>query len=317
MDYMAEAAKINSWAALVPPSWAYGDAYSKALIIAYSSSLTFPSSMQALVCGAKGFLDSISQHPVEIAILQNHESAKFFSASAKSNYKNGSRQIDVKVTEEEITEGGYVCFLSPTLRVGVGFNEGIARNAIELARGMFFMLAGHTAADQKAFEASVDLTKPDRLSASSDIVETFAMPDMFCFSALESMAQLSERVQFNHAGEFRQRVSVALTFLGRATSEMDSTIRFSSMWIALEVVAGGYGKVEKLLSTLAGSNDVKKQLGEIKRARDNLFHHGQRYNLSQEQERLICAAIASEIFRVHGINDGKLQSYFKSAFASE
>jgi hypothetical protein len=78
------------------------------------------------------------------------------------------------------------------------------------------------------------------------------------------------------------------------------------LWIALEVVAGGFGKVAQLSERLIGSDAATPMLEDIKEARRKLFHEGRRYALSQDQERLICALIIAAPLNWFGISDKDL-----------
>jgi hypothetical protein len=201
-------------------------------------------------------------------------------------------------------------FFSPALKsTGGGIAESAAKAAIRVARGALLLFGGHTMADQRLFGATLKLTDPPQPALSTPVVENYAFPNKFLFCSAESVELVSRRICHNPSPENRRRISLALTFLERASSEMDVTVRFTSMWIAMEVVAGGYGKIEKLIEQTTGDSKVRSHLKEIKVARDQLFHHGQRYTLSQEQEKLICAVIAAKIFRDHGVSDRVTQSY--------
>ncbi len=130
------------------------------------------------------------------------------------------------------------------------------------------------------------------------------------------MAALGQKMAVHLPPDRRRRMSTALTFIGRAAAEMDATVRFSHLWIAVEVAAGGFGRVEGMFDRIAADQAPRAKLKEIKDARVELFHQGRRYALSQDQERLMCAAIIAELLSWYGLQDDLMRAAVQELGAS-
>lgn len=308
---MSDKKRINSFFELVPKSWSENEKYAAVILEGYSSSIWDDSEARTLALSSSKIADLVSKHPIIFRFMQIKSKNELLSSSFKSLYRNGQRTINFSPKMEELEPGSYVVFLSPVAKVEGGTADGLAREAVGLARGLLFMMEGHTVADQRMFGMTLQLGTVQQAAINSPTFENFLLPEEFSYSTSETVKLVSERLRHNNSREFKNRLAIALTFLGRAASEMDATVRFTNMWIALEVVAGGYGQIEKLITDITSDEGARQKLREIKGARDRLFHHGGRYALSQAQEQLICIAIAAELFRIHNVTDPKLQTHLK------
>jgi hypothetical protein len=307
---VAEKKQLKGWRDILPLDWVEEGKYSDLIVEGYSSSLR--PAQQEVLLAAKGVIKKICEHRLGICFVHFSDSNNLQSGQLLSLYQDGNRLIQFNIEERKIPPGDYVLLFSPALKLSYGTQEGIARNALAVGRGLLMMLAGHTAAEQLVFTFRIPIDAPDKIGFASPATENFLLADQFSFCSVESVRLLSDRILHHLPSEIQRRFETALIFLSRATSEMDATVRFTSFWIALEVVAGGYGQVIRLTERISNSASLRAKLNEIKDARDGLFHYGRRYALSQAQERIICALILGELFLRYEIADPKLAECLSS-----
>ncbi len=302
--------RMNSWTDILPSEWLESANFGDIVLEGYASSLSSGSKARTVALEAKELLQNVSSHPVTFSFVSFDEPNNIGDGNVSITYLDGQRIVDFQLGERKIPKGDYVVIGSPELRIhDGGANAGIATNALNAARGLLMSLAGHTAAEQLAFTFRLNKSTNDRLSYTSRIIENFRPSDEFLFCTMESIRELAKRTGTHLTPDHRRRFETSLIFLGRAAGEMDATVRFTHMWIALEVVAGGYGKIDALLTRVSSGALLKQKLKQIKSARDGLFHHGRRFGLAEGQERLICAAILSEFLHHYRVVDPALQTY--------
>jgi hypothetical protein len=304
---------IGSWNALVPQEWRKLEYAAEAIIEVYSSALGRGSAEQLLASSALQALKQSEPRPLAYEFIKLEKECQVPSGSMMSCYRAGQRQLFFKVEQATVPPGDYLVLISLTNALpDGGTGEGPSRDLIARARGLLLGVLGHTATDQKVASFRVDIQQDDRTSYSSPAVENYEPASKFRNCSPESLQLLSER--FPHlSSELQGRLNLALTLLGSAASEMDGSVRFTNMWIALETAAGGYGKVLKVMQTLCGPAASHRAFEPIKTARDNLFHHGKRYYLSQDQEKFLCAAVVAITFSSANISDPGLKSYLSTA----
>ncbi len=309
---------LTAFSDLVPLEWRDPAVYAEVIVEIYSSGAAYGSVAQALAESARALIRAIDSHPVTWNFIRFTAEQPVPSVSAFSLYSDGERHIEAHWGPEAVIPiGDYVVFASPLQRLnGGGTLQADATRALGAARGALMALAGHTAAEQLVFRAMPSIEKLDHLTQTAGLTENYASAEDFTYCTPESVAQLAARLATHIDPVRRRRFLTALTFIGRAGAEMDATVRFSHLWIAVEVAAGGYGKVEGMVSKLTKSEAVRGKLAEIKEARRQLFHEGRRYTLSQDQERLMCAAVVAQLFLWFGVVDAKLSEVIESLGAT-
>ncbi|WFU74270.1 HEPN domain-containing protein [Bradyrhizobium sp. CB2312] len=93
--------------------------------------------------------------------------------------------------------------------------------------------------------------------------------------------------------EFRDRLKRACNFINAAMDQKDEAFRFSSYWIALEIIVGGTSDAirSKLAAAYGERNksfaDERLFYKEIERRRHDLVHKGSFGTLQSYQERLM------------------------------
>jgi hypothetical protein len=93
--------------------------------------------------------------------------------------------------------------------------------------------------------------------------------------------------------QFREQFQIACNFFNGAMDQKDEALRFSSYWIALEVIARGTSgairnRLEKAYNNAPRSFvDTILRFSEIAEIRHNLLHKGQFKTLKSYQERLL------------------------------
>ncbi|MGQ0683499.1 hypothetical protein [Bradyrhizobium sp.] len=125
--------------------------------------------------------------------------------------------------------------------------------------------------------------------------EAFRMPlfsDNFKFVDLRLAKELSERLA-KQLADYRKRLQRACNFFDMALDQVDEAFRFSSYWIALEIIVGG--KSDAIRSKLAAAYgqkdksfiDEKLRFREINQKRHDLMHKGEFAGFAAYQERLM------------------------------
>jgi hypothetical protein len=305
----AERRPINAFSDLIPPEWRDPADYAAVILEFYSSGIALESPVRKLTEYARSVVRSVCSHPVTWHYLRFTQDQPVSSLTARSVYSEGERSIIAHYGEDVIPVGDYIVFASPVLRAeNGGTAEAEPTHALRAARGALMALGGHMAAEQLILRTMPSTEKLDHMTRTAGPFENYEPPEMFAYCGPESIAQLGAKMAIHMDPEHRQRLSTALAFVGRAATEMDSTVRFSHLWIALEVAAGGYGKLNVMFQKIATEEGARTKLADIKGARDQLFHHGRRYSLSQDQERLMCAAIIAQLLSWFGVKDEKLSA---------
>jgi hypothetical protein len=312
-----EARPIAGFSDFVPPEWINPSVYAKVIIEFYSSGLGRLSLGRELSESARNVVSAITPHPITWAFAIFSLDIPFPSMIMYSTYKDQDRYIEGRLANGVIPAGDYVVLTSPVRHGEDGQTiEGEATNALSVARGALVALAGHMAAEQLILRTSPTIDKLDHITGTAGITESYMPPDAFAFCEPQNIVELGLRMATHMHLEHRRRFATALSFIGRAAAEMDATVRFSHLWIALEVAAGGSGQIRRLFNKITQAEEVGHKLDEIKEARRQLFHEGRRYALSQDQERLICAAVMTQFFSWFGISDKKLSETILTLGAS-
>jgi hypothetical protein len=290
----------------VPEAWVDPVAYASVILDFYSSALGRGSKARELSEDAHALVSALCAHPVTFGHVRFGQEVPVISLTAYSVYSDGERSIEARSGKEAIPVGDYVLIASPVRRNEKGDTvEGEARHALSIARGVLVSLCGHMAAEQLILSTRPAIEALDNMVRTAGLSENYEPPDIFAFCQPDTVAELGRRMALHIDVERRRRYSTALSFIGRAAAEMDATVRFSHLWIALEVIAGGSG-VELMLDSVANSGGARSKLAEIKEARRQLFHYGRRYFLSQDQERLICAAVIWQMLSWYNLKDESL-----------
>ena len=197
-----------------------------------------------------------------------------------------------ELTAKVLQPGDYVCILSPVpKKADGGMSEGSPRHAIQALAGFMTACVGDGVAPDRVIE--LDLLQPDKVSFVSPVLRMFELPRLDYLDA-NGLADLVVRMKQHVSPDFKKKMETALGFLGAASETLDATIRFTCLWIALEVSAGTKGKALAALNAASG-NRLKEQCKRLKDQRDQLHHKGERYQLSPHEETLIRAAILSVI----------------------
>ncbi|MDB5498843.1 MAG: hypothetical protein JWP28_2874 [Phenylobacterium sp.] len=304
-----EKKQITKLSDLVPVEWIDPTRHGGIIMDFYSSALARGSPGQELVDSARGLAASICPHPLVWHFMRFEQEQPVTSSVTYSIYSEGSRTLDLRLNKGVIPVGDYVVFVTPVrLTEEGGTADGEANHALNVARGVLTALAGHSAAQQLVLRTSPRIDKLDFMTQSAGIFENFAPPEAFAFCLPDTIATLSRKAATHAHPERQRRFATALSFVGRAAAEMDATVRFSHLWIALEVSAGGFGKVDALVKRMVQADGAVRMLKEIKEARRQLFHEGRRYALSQDEERLICAVVIATPLFWYGVTDERLSA---------
>src|ERR1700732_3262150 len=116
--------------------------------------------------------------------------------------------------------------------------------------------------------------------------------DLFRIVDAALMNEITERLAAQQA-DYRKRLQRACNFFDLALGQKDEAFRFSSYWIALEIIVGGKSDAIRSKLSVAYGQQNKSFANEnlffkeIEGIRNNLIHTGDFGLLTSYQERLM------------------------------
>lgn len=287
--------QISTFLDLIPAPWKTRDEYQRAIMCFFPSAIYQWEGSLENALQLKKIVEAISSHPVGFnPITLAHDNELPFPR-AFIGYKEGTPFLGSKLEKAVFPAGDYLAIFSP---IPIQ-NEGEAREAIAVCRGILTAGLGHAIAEKAIGETHIHL-HDDKTSYASEVVERFLPPKDHVFFQTSSARELGDRILRHIPEELRRRLRTAFLFIGTAAGVTDPTVRFANLWIALEVACGSSGKATAALAAIAGPS-LDQACRTIRNARHDLFHKGQEYILSRDEERLMKAAIFHSVAEFYNV----------------
>jgi len=195
-----------------------------------------------------------------------------------------------EVNDLKLPDADYLALISPAEMSGTGTDYALAYQSIDFLRSFIALFFG-----KLPFYSWIADFEFDAGGAVSLPGEALRMPlyaDVFKIGDPELAKEMTARLALQ-LPEYRQRLQRAADFLDRAMDQKDEAFRFSSYWIALEIIVGGTADAVRATLAKAYGQDNKAFADqhlffkEIEDARHNLIHKGVFGTMRSYHERLL------------------------------
>jgi hypothetical protein len=203
--------------------------------------------------------------------------------------KDGVLELNAVALKPDLPKCLYLALMSPAEKTVNGTNYLPAYEAIDFMKSLltlsFGTLATYTYVADFEFDAK---------GKTNFVTESFrppALADFQQFLDINLFEEIAGRLA-NQLPALRSRIQKACSFLSYAIDQKDESFKFSSYWIALEVLVGGRAQAIKAeLAQIYKKGlqfvDADLRFKEINNLRNNLLHHGEFEILTSYQERLL------------------------------
>jgi len=287
----------TSFFSLIPQEWIDDRSFNTAVVRCYASAIaddpgladiaaTALRSFQAMIPGRSlAFLGTIK------------EDQQVLSFEMRPAFRDGTVHLSVGQKTVSVLAGGYVFLVSPLSVSDDRTDEDLINRRTDFIRGLLTGIFGHMAMLKLVFEHRYELGSPDKVSCVSTSFENHISPANWIAFSNNELIYAGVSVAAGES-EFRDRLELSLSFIGRAANELDHVIRFSHIWIALEIAAGGHAAAKNFLNGLHNFAHEAKRFADI---RNGLFHHGRRPVFDQNDERLLCTCVIARNLQNFGI----------------
>jgi hypothetical protein len=202
--------------------------------------------------------------------------------------ENGQLRILSQLSNCKLPDCEYLALISPVENGEDGYNK--AHQSINFVRSLVALAFGKL--PFYSWIADFDFDAKGQISLPGDVIRMPLHADFFKIIDADLMREITERLALQQ-DEYRQRLQRACNFFDLAMDQPDEAFRFSSYWIALEIIVGGrndairtalskaYGHTDK---AFADQNLLYKEIADI---RHDLIHKGRFSVLRSYQERLL------------------------------
>jgi hypothetical protein len=244
--------------------------------------------MQALNIKTATFPNS---HPATILIgrlgqLVAHETRNVLTV------ENGGLKINFHVSDLKLPDSTYLAIISPAEKANSSTAYGLAFESIYFIRSLISASFGKL--PFYSWIADFDFDGAGKISLSSKAIRMPLYADLARVAEVRITNDICERLS-KQMIPFRQRLQRACNFYCMAMDQENSAFRFSSYWIALEILVGGKSDAIRTMLSKAYGQTNKKYADEhlfykeIEHTRHDLMHKGEFASLPSYHERLLQA----------------------------
>ena len=206
--------------------------------------------------------------------------------------ENGKMTINFTISDLKLPDCNYLAIISPAEKSGNATAYGLAFESINFIRSLISSSFGNL--PFYSWIADFDFDATGQVSLPSKALRMPLYADLARIINLSSTNEVCARLA-NQLPPLRQRVQRACNFYCMAIDQDNSAFRFSSYWIALEILVGGKSDaIRTMLSKAYGHTNkifADEQLfyREIEQVRHDLMHKGHFGGLPSYHERLLQA----------------------------
>ncbi len=204
--------------------------------------------------------------------------------------EEGQLKLYHRVLKAELPDCNYLALISPAERHSSATSYAKAFDSISFLKTYLALSFGKLS--NYSWVADFDFDERGVVSLTGPTVRMPMFGDLFRILDPVLMTEISNRLAFQR-DEYRSRLQRACKFFDMALGEKDEAFKFSSYWIALEIIVGGKSDAirTKLSASYGQRNkafaDEKLLFKEIEGIRHELFHKGRFQILRSYQERLL------------------------------
>jgi hypothetical protein len=203
---------------------------------------------------------------------------------------DGQLRILAQLSELKLPECNYFAVISPVEKIDGSTRYALGIESINFVRSLIALAFGRL--PFYTWVADFDFDANGVLAMSGDIVRLPMYGDLFRIVDAALINEVAERLAVQQ-GDYRKRLQRACNFFNLALDQKDEAFRFSSYWIALEIIVGG--KSDAIRSKLSAAYGQQNKsfanenlcFKEIEGIRNDLIHKGAFGLLTSYQERLM------------------------------
>jgi hypothetical protein len=230
-----------------------------------------------------------NSHPANVLVgrlgpLISHQSKSIMTA------ENGQLRVLFEIFDLKLPDCDYLAIVSPAEKSDNGTNYRLAFESINFAQSLISASLGTL--PFYSWVADFDFDASGQVHLSGKAVRLPLHADFAGIINLDYTNRLCERLQHQQPG-YRRRLQRACNFYSTAIEQENTAFRFSSYWIALEILVGGRSDaIRSMLSKAYGEHnkrfaDEHLLYAEIERVRHDLMHSGVFGGLPSYYERLL------------------------------
>jgi hypothetical protein len=255
----------------IPPDASEFASFAQALNIKTS---TFPNSHPAAILIGK------------MGLLIPHDTRSVLTV------ENGSLGIHFTVSDLKLPDCVYLAIISPVEKSDSSTSYGLAFESINFIRALISASFGRL--PFYSWIADFDFDATGKVAFSSKAIKMPLYADLARIADVKITNDICDRLS-NQMIPYRQRLQRACNFYCIAMDQDNSAFRFSSYWIALEILVGGKSDAIRTALSKAYAQTSKRFSDEhlfykeIERARHDLIHKGKFGGLPSYHERLLQA----------------------------
>lgn len=202
---------------------------------------------------------------------------------------NGQLRALYEISDRKLPSCPYFAIIAPALKTEISTSYADADQAINFVRTLLALHFGKLLFYESVTDFDFDLEGKVAFSSAAFRVPMFA--DFARILDWQLALDILNRLK-NQQKDFREQFQSACNFISGALNQRDEPFRFSSYWIALEVLSRGTSgairaKLARAYNASKSFVDSDLRFGEIAEIRHNLLHKGQFKTLKSYQERLM------------------------------
>jgi hypothetical protein len=204
--------------------------------------------------------------------------------------QNGEMKLHFNISDLKLPERDYLAIISPAEKSEQGASYGQAFESINFIRSLISASFGKL--PFYAWIADFDFDAKGQVALQSSAVRMPLYADLAATINLDRTNEICDRLG-SQLPIVRQRLQRACNFYCMAMDQENSAFRFSSYWIALEILVGGKSDAIRTMLAKSYGHENKKFAdeslfySEIERVRHDLMHKGQFGGLLSYHERLL------------------------------
>ena len=228
-------------------------------------------------------------HPATIIVGRLANLIEFKSTQVMA-VEEGQLRLFSRFAKADLPDCNYLAMISPIEKASTGFVYALGFESINFLRSLVSLAFGKL--PFYTWVADFDFDEKGVVSLPGELIRMPVFADLFKVLDTALLVEIFERLATQQA-DYRKRLQRACDFFDMALDQKDEAFRFSSYWIALEIIVGGTSDAirSKLSASYGQRNKAfaneKLLFKEIEQMRHDLIHKGDFKKFESYHERLL------------------------------
>jgi hypothetical protein len=268
------------------PGW-FQDAYHSTMLVRFATSVGL---RRDELLEKRDFpLTLAFDRPVAVGVVEMASGALPVTEALMFGGHDGQLTIEFRQREIDVPKGIFISIRTPLVVDGFDTGYQAAVERLDAAAGLVSMHAGRNFIRDIVFEGVFSGETSGWSLYSSAIRMPAPWEGPYIEAGLWGLVEEAAGAAANSAMEVRDRITLALEFIGRA---LRSPEPFLFYWTAFEVLSGKAGSIRSDLAKAYGLTrdqhvDLATGFGKISELRHRMIHSGVHVKLSASMERYI------------------------------